>query len=495
MSTHRYIVLAALIAAVLLAHSANMTQADEPVWPQFRGPNCSGLAAEGQNPPAKFGPEQNALWKTSVPLGHSSPCIWKGHIFLTGFDKEKQELQVFCIERSSGKIRWNQVAPVEQIEKVHSVSNPAAGTPAADGERVYVYFGSCGLLSYDFEGNQQWTVPLPNPKTRFGHSTSPIVCGELVILSRDVSDGPHLLAVDRRSGETVWEHTREWGRASQATPVVWAEQLVIHKRGELVAHDPADGSKIWSASLTTQGTSTPAVGNNVFFVSAWMNFGEPDQRVKLPDFQTLVEKNDKDGDKMISESEFPDDLAIARRPEVGNVEDAQWYLKQYFRGFDRSKDGLIDETEWSRIARSASQMVREHGLAAIKAGGKDDVTSTHILWQEKTNVAEVPSPLYCDGRVYMIKNGGIVSCMDAESGKLLYRERLGAAGPYYSSPICANGKIYIASGKGIVTVFATGDELQVLAKNDLKEQIFATPAVVDNKLYVRTVKDMYAFGE
>jgi outer membrane protein assembly factor BamB len=95
----------------------------------------------------------------------------------------------------------------------------------------------------------------------------------------------------------------------------------------------------------------------------------------------------------------------------------------------------------------------------------------------------------------MIKDGGMVSCMDAKTGKLLYRERLGAPGLYCSSPICADGRIYIASRKGIITVFKAGDTLEVLAKNGLKEPIFATPAVVDNKLYVRTVKDMYAFGE
>ena len=84
---------------------------------------------------------------------------------------------------------------------------------------------------------------------------------------------------------------------------------------------------------------------------------------------------------------------------------------------------------------------------------------------------------------------------EAESGKLLYRERLGAAGAYYSSPIGAHGRIYIASRKGIITVFAAGDTLQVLARNDLKEKVFSTPAVVENKLYVRTLKHMYAFGE
>ena len=95
MATQRYIIQAALIAALFHLHSANTTRANESNWPQFRGPNCSGHAAEGQNPPVEFGPEQNLLWKTPVPSGHSSPCIWGDRIFLTGFDKDKKQLQVF----------------------------------------------------------------------------------------------------------------------------------------------------------------------------------------------------------------------------------------------------------------------------------------------------------------------------------------------------------------------------------------------------------------
>jgi hypothetical protein len=209
----------------------------------------------------------------------------------------------------------------------------------------------------------------------------------------------------------------------------------------------------------------------------------------------MVKQYDKNGDMQISRSEFPDDLMAARRPELGNVEGGQIYIKPYFQMADSNMDDSIDETEWKEVVGLVSTFSKDHGLTAIKLGGNGDVTARHVLWQEKINVPEVPSPLYYDGRVYMIKNGGIVSCMDADSGKLLYRERLGAAGPYYSSPITAHGRIYIASGKGIVTVFAAGDTLKVLARNDLEEQVFATPAIVDNKLYVRTVEHMYAFGE
>jgi outer membrane protein assembly factor BamB len=471
-------------------------QANEATWPQFRGPNCSGHAAEGQNPPVKFGPEQSVLWKTPILLGHSSPCIWGDRIFLTGFDKKKKELRVFCFDRTNGKVQWNQVVPAEKIESVHSLNTPATSTAAADGERVYVYFGSYGLLCYDFAGNQQWGAPLPSPGVNYGHSSSPIVLGELVILSRIVRNDSCVLAVDRKSGKTVWKESHQRTRGSHSTPIVWEKHLVIHLNGMIASLNPSDGDRIWSVSAATTGVSTPVIGNNVLFVGAWMNWGEEDLRVTLPDFKTVVEQYDKDGDTLISKSELPEDLAVARRPELleENIQDSQFSLKEFFFVFDRNRDGSLDEKEWKRVI-TMSQVRKDHGLTAVKPGGKDDITDTHILWQEKKSVAEVPSPLYCDGRVYMIKNGGIVSCMDADSGKLLYRERLGTAGLYCSSPICADGRIYIASGNGVITVFKAGDTLQVLARNKLGEKVFATPAVVDNKLYVRTIENMYAFGK
>ena len=95
----------------------------------------------------------------------------------------------------------------------------------------------------------------------------------------------------------------------------------------------------------------------------------------------------------------------------------------------------------------------------------------------------------------MIKNGGLVSCLDATTGSLIYREKLGSSGPYISSPIVAGDKLYIASRGGILTVFEIGDSLKILAKSDLNEQIMATPAIVDNKLYIRTSDSLFAFGD
>lgn len=489
-------------AVLFLVFFVNWSRADREIWwPQFRGPNGSGVAAADNSPPITFGPQQNLIWKMPLPHGHSSPCIWGDSIFLTGFDKKQQRLQVLCLDRSSGSIRWCKAVPTEHIEKVHPISSPATATPVTDGERVYVYFGSYGLLSYNFKGELLWSVPLPIPNMRleFGSGTSLMLMNELVVVNRDEQSGANVLAVSRQDGKTVWRYSQpsvsQFGTASYSTPIAWGDLLIFHRRDQIVAHSAKDGTLVWLVKAATGGASTPVVGGDTLFVAAWSNFGEPEFRVPLPDFQMLTKEYDKNNDGKVSRDEFPSDLAVARRPEVGDLPGGSVHIKPFWGTIDQDKDGQIDSNEWKGAVALTLSLYREHGLMAIISGGDGDVTATHVLWHEKSSVPEVPSPLYYKERVYMVKNGGIVSCMDSNSGSLLYRQRLGASGPYYSSPIVSNGKIYVASWKGIVTVFSAGDELHILAKNNLKERILATPAIVDDNLYVRTVDHMYAFGK
>jgi outer membrane protein assembly factor BamB len=144
------------------------------MWPQFRGPNGSGVASPEANPPVEFGPTENVVWKVAVSSGHSSLCIWGDKLFLTGFDDRERKLKVFCLDRIHGTILWSRDVPAEQIEQVHSISSPATATPATDGERIYVYFGSYGLLSYSLEGELMWSLSLPVPKSGLaqGHPLS-----------------------------------------------------------------------------------------------------------------------------------------------------------------------------------------------------------------------------------------------------------------------------------------------------------------------------------
>jgi outer membrane protein assembly factor BamB len=469
-------------------------------WPQFRGPNASGIAAGERALPVEFGADKNVAWKTALPAGHSSPCIWGERIFLTGFTPESRKLEVLCLDRRSGKILWRRAVPAGPIEKVHAVSNPATATPATDGERVFVYFGSCGLLCFDFAGEQKWNVPLPVAQTRFGSGTSPIVAGELVVLNRETGSEAYLLAVDRRTGKTVWKQqhvpTPQGAGECYATPVVWQQQVVVHRAGEVAGFDLRDGKRRWSVRANTSGTSSPVVTETAAYVATWNNFGEADQRPNLPDFATLLKQHDKNGDGRISEDEFPADLYLFRRPEADTkVTGTSLPLKRYFKDFlDGNKNGLLEEAEWQGVVASMAAFVNEHGLLAIRPGGEGDVSGTHVRWRENRSVPEVPTPLVYRDRVYMLRDGGVVSCMEAQTGKLLYRERLGAGGSYYASPVAAGDRIYAASGEGKVVVFKAGDRLEVLGRNDLQEPIMATPGIADGQLYVRTAGYLYAFA-
>jgi outer membrane protein assembly factor BamB len=241
-------------------------------------------------------------------------------------------------------------------------------------------------------------------------------------------------------------------------------------------------------------STTPVVGDGRLYAATYMLGAEADERVPLPTFNELLAKHDADKDGQLGKAEFPQDLTVVRRPEAVGVPGADVKLHPFFDQLDMTKDGKVSRFEWGLVSMAAGRKV-EHGVLAIKPGGTGDVTRTHVLWREPKAVPEVPSPLYYRQRVYTVRDGGLVSCLDAATGKLHYRERLGPGGAYFSSPVAGDGKVYATSGRGVVTVFAAGDTFRVLARNDLGEPVVATPAVADGKLYVRTENHLYAFGE
>ena len=454
----------------------------------------------GVKAPIEFAPGKKQLWKIAIPSGHSSPAIWGDRIFLTAFDTDRKMLLVIAVDRRDGKILWQRDVPSAAIEKVHQISSPATATPALDGEQVYVYFGSNGLHSFDVNGKLLWSVPLPVAEQAFGSGTSPILAGENVILSRDAAEEAYLLAVDRKTGKEAWKQKPYLGErsfgSSHATPVLWKDSLVIHRGGEVVGFDPKTGERKWWIKIRTHGTCTPSPGAYALYVGTWTGVGEEDLRVPLPLFEELLKIHDKDGDRKLSKGEFPTNIQMTRRVDLDGVPDTASFMGDWvFNPYnDTDKDGLLDNDEWEKV-RVAFANPPEHGLIAIKPGGNGDVTETNIAWRQPKGVPEIPSPLELDGRVYAVTNGGIVTALEAKTGKLIYRARLGAGGGYFSSPVAADGKVYFASAEGVISVVAPGEQLNVIARNDLGEPIYATPAIVDNKIYVRTSGHLYAFGD
>ena len=162
---------------------------------------------------------------------------------------------------------------------------------------------------------------------------------------------------------------------------------------------------------------------------------------------------------------------------------------------DANKDGGVDEPEWTKLVQMVKTTVTGGpALVAIRPQGEGDLTLSSVLWKQQRNIPEVPSPLYYKDRVYLIANGGILSCLAASSGNVVYRGRVGAPGIYYSSPVAAAGKVFVASGEGVISVLRAGDSLEVLSNNNLGEPIYGTPAVVGSALYVRSANHLWAFG-
>lgn len=466
------------------------------VWAQFRGPNASGITGE-EDVPVDFGPQTNVRWKTSVLPGASSPCVWGDRIFLTGFENSAKRLEVLCLNRESGQILWRRDVQTQQIEKVHASSTPASGTTATDGERVYAYFGSRGLLCYDYDGNLLWSIDLPVPQMRNGTGTSPVIVGDVVLLNRDQKTDPQLLAVNKVTGEIVWSHPHLFGPGiiseGYATPIVWKDQVILHTHEGIRAIKLSDGELVWQVNAATTGCSTPVISGNTLFVATWQNLGEPALRTELPTFEQLLE-HDADNSGTIGFAEFPAKYRLFDRPEASDEKYVNAPLRMVLGMVDADKNREVTQDEWKQFGQRFSNFVKDHGLLAIQLGGQGNVTETHVRVLQKQNIPEVPSPLAHDDQIYIVKNGGIVTCLDAISGKRLARKRLSATGSYYASPIAVGDRIYLTSVQGVVTVLRAGKQLEVIAENDLGERIMATPAAVDGTLYVRTNEHLYAFA-
>ena len=466
--------------APLLCCVAASGSGAESHWPQFRGSNGLGIAGGGA-PPVHFGPTSNVLWKAPLSAGNSSPCVWGQRIFITGC--ENGNLETVCLDRQDGRIRWRQRAPAEKIERVvQRLGNPATPTPATDGKSVFVYFGSFGLLCYDQEGREQWRKPLPAPVVEFGASTSPIIAGDLLILNCDQDLDSFLLAVDRRTGRQVWKTERPEFRRGFATPFLWRhdneEELIVPGSIWLKSYNPKDGSERWTFGGTSRvACSSPVGGDGLLFSASWNVGGDEGDRLSMPPFDEALADYDKNKDGKLTQDELP----------PGPV-------RERFTQIDLNKDGVATREEWTEMAAMFAKA--GNALLAIRPGGRGDITRTHLAWKQTRSLPYVSSPLYYQDRLFTIKNGGLVSCYEAKTGRALYQdERLGAMGDYYASAVAVDGKAYIASEQGVVVVFdATEDTLNVLARNNLAEAILATPAIVDGKIYLRTATSLYAFG-
>jgi len=471
-------------------------------WPGFRGPNGDGVA-EQEKAPIYFNASSNVLWKAELHRGLSSPVIWKERIYLT--TETSNKLTTICLDRLSGKKRWEQGVVVEKLEPVHSSNSHATSTPVTDGKSIYVYFGSLGVLAYDLEGKEIWRKPLPIPQTfsNQGTGTSPILAGEKLLIFIQIGNESHILALNPADGREIWKAPMPIYNNGYSTPVTWKEDgngfVGMACATRFSAFHLSDGKEAWWVNdIGYQACSTPVVAGDRLVVTAAGVLGDASNITPPPTFEEAIKKYDRDGDGLIGYDEIPSDLLYTDRHASqgqGNMS-----LKSALRMFAGVKaTDKLDSAKWESVRAplvgfQTGQMNRTVALC-VRTGGKEDVTVSHVVWKETKGVPEVPSPLVSQGRIYLIRSGGLLVCRDLSTGKLIYENRIDSPGGYFASPIVADGRIYVCSDRGTVTVVRAGDSFEVLARNDLQEAIHASPVIAGNTLYIRSAKSLWAFAD
>jgi outer membrane protein assembly factor BamB len=457
-------------------------------WPQFRGPGGSGSSNEAKLP-AEWSAEKNLAWKVDAPgRGWSSPIVWGDKVFLTaaysteapkaepgdgerggergqpggrrgfgGGDSPPDQVyrwEVICLDRTSGKVLWKQVA-LEGKPRIptHSSNTYASETPVTDGERVIAYFGMHGLYCYDFDGKLLWKAdPGSHPMVMgWGTSSSPVIDGGLVFLQIDNEEESMLMAFDCKTGEEQWSVPRE-EHSNWSTPLVWKNkartELVTCGAQRAIAYDPSNGAVLWQLTTGGRASATPVCDEERLYIGTSAAGGGGGRR--------------RGG----GPGGGPPGGGSPNGGPPG--------------GGGRAGGGGT--------------------LFAVRAGTKGDITlkegesaNEGIAWSQPKGGPGMASPLLYQGYVYILEeDGGMLSCYDAKTGEPAYvKERIPDAAAFWASPWAYDGKVFCLDDQGTTHVVRAGPKLEILGKNALDDQFWATPAIAGGSLILRGVASVY----
>ncbi len=454
----------------------------EEVWPRFRGPNGSGVSQSGTLP-TRFGPEEGVLWKTDLPPGHSSPVFSGDSIFLTGF--AENQVITLALNRKTGTVRWRSETRRINRGNLHEVNSPASPSPVTDGSNVYVFFQDVGLLSYDSEGKERWRVPLGPFNTPFGIAASPVLAGNQIIQVCDGESGSFMVAVEKDTGWVTWRDHRPNVRRGFSTPVLYEPeddsgvQVLVPGTYQLIAYAAQSGEKVWWVDgLTWQMKPTPVMDEDSIYVLGWA--GGTNLGRKNANFQQVLALLDGDSDGRISEEEADK----GTDPKI---------LKGWKAVEDLDKSGYFEKRDWELHQRKRTSV---NSIQKIRLGGKGNMTEQSAGWKYQKSLPNVPSPLLYQNVIYMVKDGAIVTSLDPSNGEVLKQGRSKEAmNRYFASPVGGDGKVYLLSEAGEVSVLKAAPEWEVLQVNRMGEPCYATPALVDGKIYLRTESALYCFDQ
>ena len=418
---------AAALAALLFVLAAPAAWAGEN-WPQFRGPGGQGVS-DATGLPVKWDEKQNVAWKTAIHgKAWSSPVVWGDQVWLTTATEDGRQLSALCVDRNSGKVLHDlKLFDVPTPQYAHPFNSYASPTPAIEEGRVYIVFGSPGIACLDTK-----TAKVLWERRDFvcnhwrGAGSSPVLFKDLMILPFDGADYQYIVALDKNTGQTVWKTDRS---------------IDFQDLDPNTGKPQADGD--WRKAF-----STPRV----------VSFGGgPPVLLSL-------------GSKAL----------YAYEPHTG-VE--LWRVESRIAHSGSATPVVSDDLIFFNTGHGKSE------LWAVKPGGKGVLGEDMIAWKVRRNVPTRSSVLLVDDLIYMVDDGGIASCVEAKTGKDVWRERIG--GNYSAAPLFADGRIYFFSEDGKTTAVAPGREFKKLGEGKLEAGFMASPAVSGSALILRTKTHLY----
>jgi len=406
------------LVLTLLFTSTVPVQADN--WPRFRGPNGQGVS-DATTIPVKWS-EQDYKWKIELPGGgHSSPVVWDDKVFVTSGDEKAMRGTVQCLSATNGRELWRKEFKLDK-HPMNALNSYASATPALDAESVYVLWpgpARTRLAALTHDGRDIWTLDLPGVKARHGAGSSPIVCGDNVIVSREQDKGGDVksvwLAVDRKTGQIRWRYEHpENANGSYSTPCIYRdkggrEQLVFSSNSHGIAGvDPKTGSLLWKtpSALPARVVSSPVLVDGLVVATC----GEGGRGIRL---------------------------AAVRPPDASSSSATEVYA------LDR---GIVPYVPISVVHDGLLFGFHDQGTVSCLRGATGEV-----LWSEKPGGKYFGSPVCVGDKLYAITTDGDVVVLRAgPKYELLAVNVLGEKS--HTTPAVASGRMYLRTFSHLICV-------------------------------------------
>ncbi len=427
----------AILSYSLYAQGSN----EEKYWNQFRGPDGDGKAI-ATDLPTEFSETENVRWKIPIhDQGYSSPVVWGNQIWVTTAREDGKELFAICVDLESGDIKHDiKVFDVVEPQIEHpGLNSHASPTPIVEEGRIYVHYGTYGTACLDTKtGDILWERRNLNCDHRVRPASSPIIDENRLFLTFDGVDVQFIAALDKNNGDTLWLKHRKVD--SNFEEVLKAKGIKDTEKTK--KEKPNDNRKSYATPtiITYQGKK-----------------------------------------QLISPAA---EVTISYDPATG---DELWRVRHEGWGWNVACRPIFAHN------RVYFTIGIEKVLLAVDPSGTGDVTDTHIVWKVRKGAPEIPSPLIIEDLIFMVNEGGIVICVEAEAGNPVWRSRIG--GKYWASPVYADGNIYFFSTDGRVSIISADREFKLLARNEFSDGFIASGAVAGNTLILRSETHLYCIED